>query len=388
MSLLRNGKTVVIGNFDSIEEKLEPNVYILKHNPMANQYYLEINNDFILPEKLYGDPTISERFIKRFNNTSENLGILLTGLKGTGKTLLAQKVCIDSGLPVIRIINKFEGNEFLDFMSSPELKNSIVYIDEFEKIYKGNEGWDELEDKPFNDNGAGLLSLFDGSFNTKFMFLLTVNDINKLSDFLINRLGRIRYKVTFNELSNEIINNVIDDLLEDKSFKEDLLDSLIYLDFISYDILVNIIYEINMFKEPASKFMNILNLQNEKLELVFIVTVGGITLSFSNSDNNLKIGNLVKNDVKFKIYINEYESTKLNNLDSSSSLYQTDFIKKVTKLAGSNIMGSTWIDANTYELKTVKRNSKNLILEGYLLNENIKVKVYKIKTTAPSNLLF
>ena len=104
----------------AIVDKLEPGNYLLKFDENKG-FYLHPKSDFSLPKKIYGNfKEDIERWKKSWeNDTSQNLGVLLSGIKGTGKTILCQKFCIEMNLPVIIIGEQYPDASFLDFLSDP-----------------------------------------------------------------------------------------------------------------------------------------------------------------------------------------------------------------------------------------------------------------------------
>lgn len=67
-----------------IHENLPLGVYQLTKR-LDEEYDLTRTKDLSLPNKLYGDLSIVDKWIKSFNTFDKNLGILLSGLKGSGK---------------------------------------------------------------------------------------------------------------------------------------------------------------------------------------------------------------------------------------------------------------------------------------------------------------
>lgn len=86
---------------------------------------------FELPTKLYGIETpFIERVAKTFASTSENMGIMLTGLRGTGKTVTAELIANRLNQPVIMIKQDQPGIiDFMDMIPHPV----TFFVDEFEK---------------------------------------------------------------------------------------------------------------------------------------------------------------------------------------------------------------------------------------------------------------
>lgn len=250
MSVIQYGDKFTLANITETYDKLPVGTYMLKFNP-DDGFHLIKKEPFELPKKIYGDHSITDRWLKSWkHNTTKNLGILLVGVKGSGKTITAQKFCVDSNLPVILINEEYTESAFLDFITSPKLGKCIVFIDEFEKIYHDR------------DNQQTILSLMDGNFQTSLVFLLTMNTYN-ISDYLVNRLNRVKYLKTYDNLELNIVQEVIDDLLVNKTHTASIYEFFEKVGTITFDILINLIKEMNLFKEDANECGKHLNLRGE-----------------------------------------------------------------------------------------------------------------------------
>lgn len=253
MALIQFKDQFRIGNIDTVTNKLPKGNYLLSFDQNSGEYFLTQKEEFVLPKKIYGSSTHIDRWIISYkNNTEKNLGISLEGFKGSGKTIDAQKFCILLGLPVIMITEPYEGSAFINFITNPVFNNCIIFIDEFEKVYSetGSEKW--------------LLSLMDGQYPTRYVFVLTSN-IASENPYLINRLNRIKYRKVYDSLDLDIIDEVINDLLVYPEFKESILKFFKYTKLITFDLLVNLIKEINLFKEDALVCGNHLNIIPETM---------------------------------------------------------------------------------------------------------------------------
>lgn len=271
MSFIQNGNKFSFFDVTDAHDKLPVGVYILKYDQREG-FYLVRKEDFKLPKKIYGDQSIVDRWVKSLkNNTSKNLGILLTGLKGSGKTITAQKFCIDVQLPVILISEDFNGPEFLDFMSNVKLGKCVVFIDEYEKIYNKDE------------NQFDLLSLMDGTFETQLIFLLTVNSY-KINDYLVNRLGRIKYVKQYSDLEMETVNEVIDDMLIDKTLVNSIYEFFEKVNIRTFDILINLIKEMNLFGQDAIECGKHLNLRSEPRNYSVYEIINGVEYPCWNTE--------------------------------------------------------------------------------------------------------
>lgn len=264
--LIQNNNQFYLAELTASHEKLPIGNYLLCFNESTNQYFLKKQEDFAVPKVIYGDYSYVNRWKKSFENTEKNLGVLLSGYKGNGKTLVARNFCNTVQAPVIFITTGYSGVEFEAFITNPIFNGCIIFIDEYEKIYN--------EDR---DNIDVLLSIMDGLYNTHLLFLLTVNDSRLMSDKLKNRLGRVKYHKTFNTLDKSVIDGVVEDLLINKDYKQSLFEVIEFIPTISFDILTTLINEMNLFDEPATTCVKHLNLVKEEVYYDIHISNGKVT---------------------------------------------------------------------------------------------------------------
>lgn len=234
-------------------EKLPAKNYTVKQNPMSKEFYLEPVDDFVMPKKLYGDTQRkAERILNTFKARPLSTGVHLDGVKGSGKTLLAKTLSYlaqKEGVASIVINQPFCGDEFNAFIQSIDVP-AIVIFDEFEKVYN----W-ESQNK--------ILTLFDGVYPTKKLFVLTTNDSHSVNNFLKNRPGRIYYSFKFDTLAQEFIKEYCEDNLNDKSQIPSILKYTQIFSFFNFDMLAAAVEEMNRYGEPLQEVLNYLNIVPE-----------------------------------------------------------------------------------------------------------------------------
>ena len=134
-----------------------------------------------------------EKVMRSYKASAQNLGVILSGAKGIGKSLFAKLIsyrAIEEGLPVIMVNEYFEG--LPQFLASID-QRCMVLFDEFDKNFFNPSR--ETEDHTAVQDS--FLTLFDGVYASNKLFVITANSLGRLSEFLVNRPGRFRYHIRF-----------------------------------------------------------------------------------------------------------------------------------------------------------------------------------------------
>lgn len=281
----------------NVEEPLAKGVYTLQDDPRSGFYLEKTHDGFNLNHKIYGKETsFVERVTKTFDNTTGNLGILLSGVKGTGKTVTSKLIAnsfLTQDIPVIIIPQAY--NNVQDFIS--KIPQSVVlFFDEFEKMYPAD-----------YNNSADILTVMEGVRDNgqRRVFLLTTNSL-RINDNLIERPGRIRYHKKYTDLTLDVITEIVDDLLENKELKESTIDFISQLKTITVDIVRSVVNEVNIHNEDPKEFGSYFNIKTEenKFDIIQIKEDGAeipylrdINLIISESNDvlirGLKYGKIV-----------------------------------------------------------------------------------------------
>ena len=235
-------------------------------------FFLEQSESFLISEKIYGKHIEKVRKVFRTYEMKENrnLGVILSGDKGIGKSLFAKLLCINGiakGLPVIIVDSYICG--IASFINSIDQK-CIILFDEFDKTFCG----DSDSRETMNDPQTEMLTLFDGINTSEKLFVITCNNIQKLSTFLINRPGRFHYHFRFDYPTAEEITEYLQDNI-DKQYWGEIENVVSFAGRVklTYDCLRAIAFEINggeSFKS-AIQDLNIINIeaQTYNVELQF-----------------------------------------------------------------------------------------------------------------------
>ena len=215
-------------------EGLPKGIYEVKLS-MAGFYLSKIAESFTFDYKLYG---LNQKFIdyvlKTYENTTGNLGVLLEGIKGTGKTVVAKELCNRLQLPVILVqsMGSDTNDKLIKYLSTAIDFDCIFFFDEYEKEFK---------------DSSDVLSFMDGTYNSIYrkVFLLTTNELN-VDPNLLGRPSRIRYKKSFGNLSEEVTREILNDILEDKTAIDKVIELTHSMNIITIDLIKAIATEINI----------------------------------------------------------------------------------------------------------------------------------------------
>ena len=254
------GKYKVYGSELVIHDELPVGIYNVGFNPMGGFYLEGHSNVEVKESNIYGDHEAKlDKVLSTFDRFERNLGLILSGDKGMGKSLFAKMLAIkamESGKAVILVDQFISG--ISSFLESIE-QEVVVIFDEFDKTFRSLG-----QDAPNPQDE--LLTLIDGFGTGKKMFVITCNEVSRLNDYFVNRTGRFHFHIRFDYPTASEIEVYLKKELNSEFYGEisPIINFSLKVD-LNYDNLRAIAFEVNSgetFKN-AIKYLNIMNVTRE-----------------------------------------------------------------------------------------------------------------------------
>lgn len=230
-------------------------VYNLKWDRYNGMSYFEEDGLLSLPAKVYttkSDAVFIKRVNTYFQKTSKlSTGVMLSGIKGTGKTVMAKVIAKNSNLPIIVVDEDYPTGRINDFFRKFETPVTIIF-DEVDKHW----------------NTEDLLGWLDGvQTNAKKLVLFTCNNEDRVNDYLKDRCSRVRYIRHFEANDNA---RFLREILRDKGIAEDKIkDTYTFIvnnfGLLSIDNILSFIDEKLLFPELSNEeIFNDMNISSKK----------------------------------------------------------------------------------------------------------------------------
>lgn len=242
----------------AVSEKLPLGTYVLEYDNQRDTFYLKRIDDFKPIGKVYGD---YDRTVDRILNTfidreGKNLGVLLSGIKGSGKTLTSKMLSVQLakrfGYATIIVNKGYDASSLAAFLHSIDVPCMVIF-DEFDKVYS----WREED----GASQSGLLDILDGVFESRKLFVMSCNELRNINPYFFSRPGRIYYHFRYGSLSEGVISQYCDDNLRKKKWKPEVLKLATFVSGMTFDILKAIVEETNRYDESPRRFIEILNVR-------------------------------------------------------------------------------------------------------------------------------
>lgn len=252
-----NGYYIANNISDRIVNEVPPGFYSIQFDSDSSQFYLSEIEPFTINHKVYGrSDRWSDRIIQTYlERKDKTTSAAFVGEKGSGKSLLLKRICIDftekhNGI-VLVVDQAYAGTSFNKFLQDIS-QDKIVVIDEFEKTYS------DL------DTRNAILSLLDGTWPQHTLFLITANTTlyNNSLEYFNNRPGRIYFNIEFKSVDLEIITEYLEDNLVDKSRTQEIIQFIGKFSSFNMDMLSVIVSEVNRYpSETVDELSVILNIK-------------------------------------------------------------------------------------------------------------------------------
>ena len=316
---LKSGTKFRVTSKESMDlhDELPAANYTIQVNPLTGEHYLETIDNFSIPSTLYGS-TIKDatRIISTFTDRPASTGVLLTGEKGSGKTLLAKVISCkarqENNLPTITINTPLCGDAFNLFIQSIE-QPCIIIFDEFEKVYN-------------EDDQMAILTLLDGVFNSKKLFVITCNDKWRIDSHMRNRPGRVFYMLDFTGLSVDFVIEYCNDNLKNKTYIEQVCKVSTLFDQFNFDMLQALVEEMNRYDESPTESLRMLNTKPEfsgNQEFEIGLRINNVDIDQDRLNTTKWEGSPLKFDylsLYYKIFDVNKEKTKKNKFSEKDSI--------------------------------------------------------------------
>jgi len=282
-----------------VHTQLPLGTYIISTD-MEGNFYLNPIDNFERPGKIYGNTLRhADRIMNTFMDRSVSTGVMLAGEKGSGKSLLAKMLSIQAyemGVSTIVINRPWSGDAFNKLLQDID-QPIVVLFDEFEKVYD-------------SDSQEAILTLLDGMFPSKKLFVLTCNDKWRIDKHMQNRPGRIYYMLDFKGLEIDFVREYCEENLKNRDNVEGVVRLSGLFDKFNFDMLKALVEEMNRYGETAQEVMTLLNTKpeySERIEYTVQAAINGVPVEPENLDGRTYRGTPIIHGLNISVCTGEDE---------------------------------------------------------------------------------
>lgn len=204
---------------------------------------------FDTPAKTYGEHARNrDAIFGEFKRTEGTLGVMLTGMRGAGKSLLGEDLsnrCISADLPVLLVTEPIPAAALKAVIEI--IGACAVYFDEYGKVYDKNER-------------ERMLTLFSDTSLKKVLFIVTGNEFDEMSKYMYSRPGRFRYHIHFGSLKTDVVH----EMGEEHKLSQPMLEYMnayVATRTVSFDIL-NVLMPLAAKAQSPDEFDKLLEVLN------------------------------------------------------------------------------------------------------------------------------
>lgn len=399
-----NRVEVVPNGAINIQQSLPPLTYFIKFESTANfqGFYLEMGDNFSEVEKVYGNlQQRTDRIIDTYLDRKDkkvNTGILLSGLKGSGKTMQAKMVSnqlrIKHGIPTLIVADSFDSALLSLYLKDIDVP-ALILFEEFEKLYKSlgesyraynadNES--SRSRMSLKDSQEGLLTLLDGVMNSNKLFIFTCNRTFEINDLLLNRPGRVWYHFKYSGLEENIIDAYCNEKIPDKESIKQIKQISDYLDEgFTFDVMQSIVEESLRLNTTPFEALSYLNIEPQPINSYYSYEIinedGKFEVIPSIYDRRVTVKNYLSSEtieVNFEVYIKNKEDEQELAMLNYANRFGLDSQKIASKLAllpdDEEDLGSLGFNNSR---KAKRRHAEITVDRSNLVSSDKKHLVYK-----------
>jgi len=210
--MTEQNKSITKNNYIKVEHKIFPSkpgdeyilkdgaVYEFKLDEQDRSVYLEQVEGLALPKEII-NTTDDEDFIQKVLKVHtvcdhHTTGVMLHGIKGSGKTVMMKQLAMRCGYPIIIANPNLSYDSMAKVLNAHDNpKGFVILFDEFEKYF----GIDKA-----------LLTFLDGElWKFRKLCIFTANKIMQMDENLFQRPSRIRYMRQFNVATTLFVKEVM-----------------------------------------------------------------------------------------------------------------------------------------------------------------------------------